>query len=141
MTPARFPKFAFFRNPSVAPRMGLGDHLMTIRVLAPMGTHVVATGPSSPSHGPPKSFKTAVCRWFNGLWCEHKLQFSTLYRSKMENSIAFGKPTSQRIYSKPRIHKIGKKRQKYGLKYALHSLDGHFRWSQYQKTSFENFDF
>ena len=31
--------------------------------------------------------RIAVCRWFNGLWCEHKLpeQFSTLYRSKMEN--------------------------------------------------------
>ena len=57
-----------------------------------MGTHVVATGPlgpSSPSHAPPKSFKIAVCRWFNGIWCVHKLlkQFSTLYRSKMENHL------------------------------------------------------
>ena len=37
--------------------------------------------------GPPKSFKIAVCQWFNGLWCVHKLpeQFSTLYMSKLEN--------------------------------------------------------
>ena len=36
---------------------------------------------------PPKSFEIAVCRWFNGIWCVHKLlkQFSTLYRSTMEN--------------------------------------------------------
>ena len=34
---------------------------------------------------PPKSFKIAVCKWFKGLWCVHELQFSTLYRSKMEN--------------------------------------------------------
>ena len=29
----------------------------------------------------------AVCRWFNGIWCVHKVlqQFSTLHRSKMEN--------------------------------------------------------
>ena len=33
VTLVRFPKFAFFRNPFVAPRMGLRDHLMTIRVL------------------------------------------------------------------------------------------------------------
>ena len=32
-TPARFPKFDFFGNPSVAPGMGLGDDLVTIRVL------------------------------------------------------------------------------------------------------------
>ena len=30
---ARFPRFAFFRNLSVAPRMGLGDDLVTTRVL------------------------------------------------------------------------------------------------------------
>ena len=30
---------------------------------------------------------------------------------------------------------------KYGLKYALHSLSGHFEWSQYQKNKFGNFDF
>ena len=37
--------------------------------------------------GPPKASKFAVCRWFNGIWCEHKpsKQFSTLYKSKMEN--------------------------------------------------------
>ena len=51
-----------------------------------MGTHIGPLGPSSPSHGPPKSFEFAVCRWFNGIWCVHKLlqHFSTLYRSKME---------------------------------------------------------
>ena len=43
------------------------------------------------------------------------------------NSIAFGKSTSQRIYSKQRTHEIGKKQHKYGLKHALHTLDGHFR--------------
>ena len=43
------------------------------------------------------------------------------------NSIAFGKSTSQRIYSKQHTHKIGKKRNKYGLKHALETLDGHFR--------------
>ena len=56
-----------------------------------MGTHIVAMGPSSPTHGPPKSFKIAVCRWFNGIWCVRKLleRFSTLYRSKMENFANF----------------------------------------------------
>ena len=43
------------------------------------------------------------------------------------NSIAFGKSTSQRIYPKQRAHKIGYKLHKYGLKHALHSLEGHFR--------------
>ena len=33
VAPEKFSKFDFFRNPSVAPRMGLGDHLVTIRVL------------------------------------------------------------------------------------------------------------
>ena len=52
-----------------------------------MGTHVVATRPMLLSHGPPKSFKIAVCRWFNGIWCVHELlkQFSTLYRSKLKS--------------------------------------------------------
>ena len=97
MTPARFPKFAFFRNPSDAPGMGLGDDLMTIRVLEhPWGPTFWPLGLCSPCHGPPKSFKIAVCRWFHGIWCEHKLpkQFSTLYRSKMET---FCKITSQRL--------------------------------------------
>ena len=88
MTPARFPKFAFFRNPSVAPGMGLGDGLVTIRVLEhPWGPTLWPLGLCSPCHGPPNSFKIAVCRWLNGIWCEHKLpkQFSTLYKSKMEN--------------------------------------------------------
>ena len=43
------------------------------------------------------------------------------------NSIAFGKSTSQRIYSKQRTHKIGKKQHKYGLRHALHTLDDHFK--------------
>ena len=36
---------------------------------------------------PPNSFKIVVRRWFNGIWCEHKLleQFSSLYKSTMEN--------------------------------------------------------
>ena len=48
-------------------------------------------GPRDPTPGTPsrpaKSFKIAVCRWFNGIWCVHKLveQFSTLYRSKVDN--------------------------------------------------------
>ena len=57
------------------------------------------------------------------------------------NSIAFGKSTSQRIYPEQRTPKIGWKIHKYGLQHALHSLDDHFSWSQYQKKkSFENFD-
>ena len=87
MTPTRFPKFAFFRNPFVAPGMGLGDDLVTIRVLEhPGGPTLWPLGLSSPCHGPPKSFKIAACRWFNGIWCDHKLlkQLSTLYKSKME---------------------------------------------------------
>ena len=43
------------------------------------------------------------------------------------NSIAFGKSTSQSIYSKQHTPKIGYKLHKYGLKHALHSLDDHFR--------------
>ena len=43
------------------------------------------------------------------------------------DSIAFGSSTSQRIYSKPHTHNIGKKRHKYGLRNALHTLDGHCR--------------
>ena len=39
------------------------------------------------SMGPPKASKLLFCRWFNGIWCVHKLfeQFSTLYGSKTEN--------------------------------------------------------
>ena len=88
MTPARFPKIRLFQNPFVAPGMGLGDDLVTIRVLEhPGGPTLWPLGLCSPCHGPPKSFKIAVCRWFNGIWCEHKplKQFSTLYKSKMEN--------------------------------------------------------
>ena len=42
------------------------------------------------------------------------------------DSIAFGKSTSQSIYSKQHTPKIGYKLHKYGLKHALHSLDDHF---------------
>ena len=45
----------------------------------------------------------------------------------MKNSIAFGKSTSQRIYTEQNVPKIGWKLHKYGLKHALHTLDGHFR--------------
>ena len=43
------------------------------------------------------------------------------------DSIAFGKSTSQRIYTEQHVRKIGWKLHKYGLKHALHTLDGHFR--------------
>ena len=94
-----------------------------------MGTHVVATGPIQPDPSPPKNLKIAVCRWFNGIWCVHKLleQFSTLYKSKMKNSIAFGKSTSQRIYREQHTPKIGWKLHKYRLKHASDTLDDHFR--------------
>ena len=45
----------------------------------------------------------------------------------VKNSIAFGKSTSQRIYTEQHVPKIGWKLHKYGLKHALHTLDGHFR--------------
>ena len=44
-----------------------------------------------------------------------------------ENSIAFGKSTSQRIYPEQHTPKIGWKLHKYSLKHALHTLDDHFR--------------
>ena len=53
--------------------------------------------------------------------------FSAIFPQFSRNSIAFGKSTSQRIYSKQRTYKIGKKRHKYDLKHSLHSLDGHFK--------------
>ena len=49
------------------------------------------------------------------------------------NSVAFRKSTSQRIYPKQCGDRIGKKRHECGLKHALRTLDGNFRWSQYQK--------
>ena len=76
-----------FSETLLSPRMGLGDDLVTIRVLEhPGGPTWWPLGPCSPSHRPPKSFKIAVCRWFNGIWWVHELlkQFSTLCRSKME---------------------------------------------------------
>ena len=45
----------------------------------------------------------------------------------VENSIAFGKSTSQRIYREQHTPKIGWKLHKYRLKHALHTLDDHFR--------------
>ena len=48
-------------------------------------------------------------------------------KSHSENSIAFGKSTSHGIFPKEHTPKIVKKRHKYGLKHALHTLDGHFR--------------
>ena len=49
-----------------------------------MGAHVVATGPIWREPWAPQKLQIAVCRWFNGIWGVHE-QFSTLYRSKMEN--------------------------------------------------------
>ena len=46
---------------------------------------------------------------------------------RFENSIAFGKSTSQRIYRQQHTPKIGWKLHKYRLKHALHTLDDHFR--------------
>ena len=45
----------------------------------------------------------------------------------VQNSIAFGRSTSQRIYPQQHTPKIGWKLHKYGLKHALHTLDDHFR--------------
>ena len=52
---------------------------------------------------------------------------STPHSYTFKNSIAFGKSTSQRIYREQHVPKIGWKLHKYGLKHALHTLDGHFR--------------
>ena len=57
------------------------------------------------------------------------------------NSIAFGKSTSQRIYPKQHTPKIGWKLHKYGLKRALHILDGHLGDHNIKKLSCGNFDF
>ena len=59
----------------------------------------------------------------------------------MGYSIAFGKSTSQRIYREQHTPKIGWKPHKHRLKHALHSLDDHFRWSQYQKNKFQKLRF
>ena len=45
----------------------------------------------------------------------------------LQNSIAFGKSTSQRIYPEQHTPKIGWKLHKYGLKHALDALGDHFR--------------
>ena len=56
-----FQKFDFFGNPSVAPGMGLGDDLVTIRVLEhPWGPTQWLPSPYSPSHGPSKSPEIAI---------------------------------------------------------------------------------
>ena len=52
---------------------------------------------------------------------------TTSAKSVLENSIAFGKSTSQRIYPEQHTPKIGWKLHKYGLKHPLHTLDDHFR--------------
>ena len=54
-------------------------------------------------------------------------EFSSSETISVRNSIAFGKSTSQRIYTEQHVPKIGWKLHKYGLKHALHTLDGHFR--------------
>ena len=57
-----------------------------------------------------------------------------------QNSIAFGKSTSQRIYPEHHTPKIGWKLHKYGLKTCftyMVILGDH----NIKKTSFENFDF
>ena len=46
---------------------------------------------------------------------------------QVQNSIAFGKSTSQRIHPEQHTPKIGWKLHKYGLQHALHTLDDHFR--------------
>ena len=61
--------------------------------------------------------------------------------SLMGNSIAFGKSTSLRICPEQHTAQIGWKLHEYGLKYALHVLDGHFRCSQYQKDKFRKLRF
>ena len=47
-----------------------------------------------------------------------------IIKRNFENSIAFGKSTSHRIYPEQHTPKI---------EHALHSLDGHIVWSQYQR--------
>ena len=64
-------------------------------------------------------------------WASPRANFVCFYPVLMEgrflekNSIAFGKSTSQRIYPEQNTPKIGWKLHKYGLKHALHTLDGH----------------
>ena len=55
------------------------------------------------------------------------LDGQSIKKSVSENSIAFGKSTSQRIYREQHTPKIGWKLHKYRLKHALHTLDDHFR--------------
>ena len=55
------------------------------------------------------------------------LDGQSITKISFKNSIAFGKSTSQRIYTEQHVPKIGWKLHKYGLKHALHTLDGHFR--------------
>ena len=56
-----FQNRTFFRNPSVALGMGLGDHLVTIRELEhPWGPTSWLLGLCSPCHGAPESLQMAV---------------------------------------------------------------------------------
>ena len=101
-------------------------------------------GPQSGYHGVTEVAKTANIAK-NG-WKVHKLHkrssHSAPYKphrvgtrkhffgsksKKPKDSIAFGKSTSQRIYSEQHVPKIGWKPDEYGLKHALHTLEGHFR--------------
>ena len=58
------------------------------------------------------------------------LDGQNIKKNQFRKSIAFGMSTLQRIYPKQHTPKIGYKLDKYGLKHALHSLDGHIVWSQ-----------
>ena len=83
------------------------------------------------------------CHYLTETMCFGKQQFEAASRQPMravghennyrslwlEKSIVFCKSTSQRIYPEEHTRKIGWKLHKYGLKYALHSLDIHFVWS------------
>ena len=84
--------------------MGLGDHLVTIQVLE---------RPSSPSHGPPKSFKIAVCRWLSGIWCAHKLLLSMGRKWKILNFFDIVTTHNDEIF------------------YVKHVLDHHYVFSPY----------
>ena len=55
------------------------------RIRTIVGTRNPAVGHTVP----PQSLKIAICWWFSGIWCVHKLhkQCSTLYNSEMENNL------------------------------------------------------
>ena len=68
-----------------------------------------------------EGLKSALHSMF--LHCE----YSQSQKYFLQNSVAFGKSTSQRIYPKQQTPKIEYKLHKYKLKHALHVLDGHSR--------------